>query len=43
LVTPILPTWQGICCLNTPGTPALLTDLGLMSGIQQLEELAVVR
>ena len=29
MVTPILPTWQGICCFNTPGTPALLTDLGL--------------
>ena len=30
MVTPILPTWQGICCFNTPGTPALLTDLGLI-------------
>ncbi len=31
LVTPILPTWLGVCRLNTPTTPALLADLGLIN------------
>src|SRR5450759_1147804 len=30
--SPILLTRQGICCFNTPPTPALTADLGMTSG-----------